>query len=71
MTHTGLGLVAGLALAIPFARVLGAALFQVSPYDPVVFGSIVGILMGAAWLGSWVPARRATGIDPLEALGGD
>jgi predicted permease len=71
MTHTGLGLAVGVALAIPFARVLGGALFQVSPYDPIVFGSIMGILVGAAWLGCWLPARRATGIDPLEALGGD
>jgi ABC-type antimicrobial peptide transport system permease subunit len=33
-----------------------------------VFGSILAILTAAAWLGCWIPARRATRIDPLEAL---
>jgi putative ABC transport system permease protein len=71
MVQTGLGLVAGVALAIPVARVLGAALFEVSPYDPVVFGSILVVLVAAAALGCWLPARRATAIDPLEALAED
>jgi putative ABC transport system permease protein len=71
MTQTAWGLVVGLAMAIPVARLVGSALFQVSWYDPVVFGSIILILTAAAWLGCWVPARRATRIHPLEALSGD
>jgi predicted permease len=71
MVQTGLGLAAGLALAIPVARLLGSALFEVSPYDPIVFGSILIVLLGAAALGCWLPALRATAIDPLEALAED
>jgi len=68
MAHTALGLLVGLALALPAATLLGRILFQVSPYDPVVFLSITAVLTTAAWLGCWVPARRATRIDPMEAL---
>ena len=68
MTQTGWGLIAGLILALPVARASGSILFGVAWYDPGVFGSIIGILTSAAWLGCWIPARRATRIDPLEAL---
>ncbi|MEQ1856281.1 MAG: ADOP family duplicated permease [Longimicrobiales bacterium] len=71
MTQTGWGLIAGLALAIPVARAFGSVLFGVAWYDPIVFGSILAILTVAAWLGCWIPARRATRIDPLEALAQD
>jgi ABC-type antimicrobial peptide transport system permease subunit len=43
----------------------------VSPYVPIVFGSILIVLLGAAALGCWLPALRATAIDPLEALAED
>jgi predicted permease len=71
MTQTAWGLVAGLALAIPVARAFGSILYDVAWYDPMVFGSILAILGAAAWLGCWIPARRATRIDPLEALAGE
>jgi len=69
MSQTAWGLAVGLALAVPVARAFGSVLFGVAWYDPIVFGSILAILVGAAWLGCWIPARRATRIDPLEALG--
>jgi predicted permease len=68
MSHTALGLLVGLAVAIPAATLVASVLFDVSPYDPLVFGSIIAVLGTAAGLGCWVPARRATRIDPMEAL---
>jgi ABC-type lipoprotein release transport system permease subunit len=43
-------------------------LYQVKPGDPQVLASIVGVLVIAALLASWLPARRAASIDPLVAL---
>jgi predicted permease len=71
MIQTAWGLAVGLLLAIPVARAFGSILYDVAWYDPMVFGSILAILAAAAWLGCWVPARRATRIDPLEALSQD
>jgi len=68
MTQTSVGLGAGVLLALPAAGLLDFAFFGVAPYDPVVFGSVLAVLILAAWLGCWLPARRATGIDPLKAL---
>jgi putative ABC transport system permease protein len=71
MVQAAWGLMAGFALGIPVARAFESVLFQVSWYDPTVFGSILAVLTGAAWLGCWIPARRATRIDPLDALAED
>ena len=71
MIQTSLGLAVGLALAVPSARLLRVALFQVSPVDPVVFVSIAGALTAAALLGCWVPVLRATRVDPTVALGSE
>jgi putative ABC transport system permease protein len=68
MRQTSIGLIAGLLLAIPAARVLRFALFGVAPHDPMVYGAIIAVLVGAACLGCLLPARRATRMDPLEAL---
>lgn len=58
----------GLATAAVLARPLGGLLFGVAATDPVVFGAIAGLLMTVAALASWVPARRATRIHPVQAL---
>jgi predicted permease len=71
MTQTSLGLGAGVLLALPAALALRSALFGVAPYDPIVFGSVLIVLLTAAWLGCWLPARRATRIAPLVALVAD
>jgi putative ABC transport system permease protein len=68
MRQMSIGLGAGVLLALPAAALLNFAFFGVAPYDPVVFGSVLAVLILAAWLGCWLPARRATRIDPLEAL---
>ena len=68
MMQTSIGLAAGGLLAGLVAKLLSFAFYDVAPYDPIVFGSVLAVLIGAAWLGCWLPARRATRIDPLEAL---
>ena len=71
MTQTSVGLGVGVLLALPAALALDSTLFGVAPYDPLVFGSVLLVLLTAAWLGCWLPARRATRIAPLEALVAD
>ena len=61
-------LLAGVLPAVPSGALLGFALFGVAPYDPIVVGSVLGVMITAAWLGCWMPARRATRLDPLRAL---
>jgi putative ABC transport system permease protein len=63
----GIGLLASLALA----RLLSGQLFGVSPSDPVTFVGIAVLLAGTALLASYLPARRATRVDPITALRAD
>jgi ABC-type antimicrobial peptide transport system permease subunit len=62
------GLVLGLAGAALATRVLRTMLFGVSTLDAVTFLGVASVLGGAAMLATWVPARRAARIDPIEAL---
>jgi putative ABC transport system permease protein len=63
-----LGLVAGLAGASALGRVMARLLYQVRPDDPVIFGAVAAVLLAAALLASWLPARRIARIDPVTAL---
>ena len=67
----GLGMVAGLGLAAAVAQVMTVILFDVQPRDPAVFGGVVGVLTLAGLLACFLPARRATRVDPLVALRSD
>ncbi|MHB1192004.1 MAG: ADOP family duplicated permease [Longimicrobiales bacterium] len=71
MRQTLVGLAVGVVLAIPLGSLLGASLFGVSGYDPLVLASVLGVLVAAACLGCWLPAVRATRVDPLRALAAD
>ena len=62
------GTVAGLLLAAVATRALRSMLFEVRPGDPVAFASVAGVLIVTALFASYVPARRATKVDPLTAL---
>ncbi len=68
LTPIALGAVAGVAAAFGLARVVGSLLFQVSPYDPMVTGGAVAVLMAVGLLACLLPARRAAGVEPMEAL---
>ena len=62
------GVVAGLAGAAGVTRVLQTFLFGVTPTDPIVFTMVTLLLMAVGLLAAWLPARRATRIDPCVAL---
>jgi len=63
-----IGVVLGLAGAWGLTRLMSNLLFGVSPTDPITFAGIGVLLLLVALLACWLPARRATRIDPLEAL---
>ena len=62
------GLALGLLGAAALTRYLGALLFQVRPIDPMTFGAVALVLAGVALAACYIPARRATSADPLQAL---
>jgi predicted permease len=65
------GVALGSALALAGARLIRGLLFDVSPTDPVTFSVVAGGLLAVALLASYVPARRATRVDPVVALRGE
>ncbi|AHG88119.1 permease [Gemmatirosa kalamazoonensis] len=66
----GAGLAAGLVGSVLVARAIRAMLVGVSPVDLPTLGGVCAVLLGVAVLASLVPARRAMGVDPTEALRG-
>jgi predicted permease len=63
-----LGIVCGVAVALALTRLMSSMLFDVSPIDPLTYGGVSLGLAAAAVLAAYVPARRATMVDPVEAL---
>lgn len=62
------GLLIGLIGAVALTRFLSSLLFGVTPTDPVTFTLVPLVLAAIALLASYFPARRATRVDPLQAL---
>jgi ABC-type lipoprotein release transport system permease subunit len=65
---TGAGVVVGVAGALALTRTIKSLLFEVSATDPVVFTAIPVLLVMVSLLACYTPARRATKVDPLDAL---
>jgi putative ABC transport system permease protein len=68
MLPTLAGLVVGVGASLALTRLMARLLFGVSPTDPLTFAAIPLLLASVALLACWVPARRATRMDPLAAL---
>jgi len=62
------GIVSGLGGAVGATRLMSSVLYGVSPHDPAVFGTTTVALLSVAIIASWLPARRAANLSPLDAL---
>jgi ABC-type antimicrobial peptide transport system permease subunit len=63
-----IGVVFGIGAGLGLTRFIAGFLFGVKATDPVVFAAVPILLSAVALLAVWLPARRASGIDPIEAL---
>ncbi|HJZ71623.1 MAG TPA: ABC transporter permease [Vicinamibacterales bacterium] len=68
MSMAGLGIALGTAIAFAATRVMKELLFGVSTTDPMTFGAVALVLGSVTLLASYIPARRATKVDPIVAL---
>jgi putative ABC transport system permease protein len=68
MVLTFIGVVLGLAGALALTRVMSTLLFGVTTKDPITFAAVAALLIAVAFIACFVPARRATRVDPLVAL---
>jgi predicted permease len=64
----GVGIVVGLGISLAATRLIASLLVGISPTDPVTFSSVVALLAGVAIAACWLPAHRATRVNPLVAL---
>ena len=62
------GLVAGIILALSLTRLLAGLLYGVRPHDPLIFAALSLVLGAVALVGTYIPARRASSVDPMVAL---
>jgi putative ABC transport system permease protein len=68
MRLTLTGVTAGLAGAVIVTRFMSGMLFGVTPNDPLTFGAMAALLAGVAMAACWLPARRASRVDPMTVL---
>jgi predicted permease len=64
----GIGMVLGLVGAVAATRLLESVLFEVKPFDPLTYAAVAALVVVIALAASYLPARRASQLDPLEAL---
>ena len=67
-SQVGIGLALGIPIAIGAGRLMRDQLFGVKPWDPIMLMAATLLLGFAALLASWIPARRAAAVNPMEAL---
>ena len=68
LATTAIGVTLGVVAALGLTRTIEHLLFGVAPTDPVTFASVIATLTAAAMLACYVPARRATNVEPLKVL---
>jgi ABC-type antimicrobial peptide transport system permease subunit len=68
LSLAAIGIACGLAAAIVLTRLMGSLLFEISPIDPLTYVAVCLSLTAAAMLASYVPALRATLVNPVTAL---
>jgi predicted permease len=68
MRPVWIGALAGFVVCVPGTHIVEHLLFKTGRLDPVTFASVFGVLLASALLACYVPAQRATGVDPLQAL---
>jgi predicted permease len=68
LVMAGMGVVFGIVASAGLMRLMGSLLFGTSPFDPLTYLAVAGVLMMAAGLASYLPARRAAAVDPGEVL---
>jgi ABC-type antimicrobial peptide transport system permease subunit len=68
MVLVGIGVVLGLLGGFALANMVASLLFGVSPGDPLTYGGVTAALVAVAALASYLPARRAVSVDPINAL---
>jgi ABC-type antimicrobial peptide transport system permease subunit len=64
----GIGVAVGLPLALASTVVVKNQLFGLSQVDPATFAGAIAVVSGMTVFAAWLPARRATRVDPMEAL---
>jgi ABC-type antimicrobial peptide transport system permease subunit len=65
-----IGIVVGGIAASFVTRLLKGLVYGVSTTDPIAFGAVIALLGAVALLASWLPARRASRVDPMDVLRG-
>jgi ABC-type antimicrobial peptide transport system permease subunit len=68
---TALGIAAGIGMALVLTRVMSAFLLGVGPMDPVTYASVSAVLAAMTLVATYLPARRASRVDPVVALRGE
>jgi predicted permease len=68
LTVATIGAAIGLAAAVASSRWLASFLFEVAPLDPPTYIAVLGVLLAAVFLATYLPARRAAKLDPVETL---
>jgi ABC-type antimicrobial peptide transport system permease subunit len=65
---TGVGVALGVVAAAGLTQLMKSLLFGISPIDPLTYAAVVAVLGGVAVVASYLPARRAAAVNPVEAL---